>query len=403
MPRISSSARFLLLLTILLIVYGSLYPGTPRGGETSFSKAFSVLLDSWPRFWDRSLAVDLLLNILIYIPLGLLGLLSIPKRSQIARIAGPILFAFLLSLTMELWQSHLAQRVTSLLDLLANSSGAIVGVIVGLLFFDWVDESARSGGVDILRQPGAALLLTLWFSAQWLPFIPAIGIYRLRVKWTQASVVDWSHFPWDMLAAFSAWLAAMILFESLSGALAKWSFLLPIFLIPGKFFMANQQPLAGEMAGGVLALVVGWILIENRQRTTIAAAILVTAIVIGGLAPFTFGTIPARFSWVPFDITLAIKPWDAAAVILLAKAFRYGAALWLMNQCGAGFLKGGASLVFALAAIEWAQEYLPNRTAESTDPVIALLLAVILKILQPAMRPMPRKHLQRVSIPPARF
>ena len=383
MPGTSSSIRLLLAGVILFIAYGSLYPGQFQTERISFPVAVSVLIDSWPAGdLSPSLLVDMVLNVLIYTPIGFLGVFSLPRRSWVVRTLTPVMFAFLLSASMELLQAFVPGRVTSLLDLVANTAGAMAGVAAAWMLADWMAKLWPACTNRLAAQPGAALLLTFWLSAQWLPFIPGIGLYRLRAKLAQLMNVDWGHFPVGLLSAASAWLAAMAIFEALAPEAAIWSFLLPVLVFPVRFFIGHQFPSASELAGAAVAAVLGRTLLRAPYRKTAATTILLAAILISGLAPFDFLTIAAPFNWVPFSVSLQISPWEAGFLVLFAKAFRYGAAVWLLEQCGIGFLPGGVFVAILLGSIEWIQTYLPGRSAEITDPLLCLLLAAILKLLQ---------------------
>jgi len=63
-------------------------------------------------------------------------------------------------------------------------------------------------------------------------------------------------------------------------------------------------------------------------------------------------------------------------VVLLRKAFDYGAMVWLVR--GIGLLRAGIAVSAALAIAEFAQRYLPGRQPEITDAVLALIMTLIL-------------------------
>jgi hypothetical protein len=70
--------------------------------------------------------------------------------------------------------------------------------------------------------------------------------------------------------------------------------------------------------------------------------------------------------------------WTYSLLILFRKAAVYGTAVWAIARAGIG-ITGSAVLVAALlACLEAAQIFLPGRTAETTDPVLALVLGLIL-------------------------
>lgn len=68
-------------------------------------------------------------NIAMFVPLGFLFVLLLGRRYW----AWAIVVAVLLTCAIEFTQSYLPMRVTDTRDLVANSSGALVGVIFGWL------------------------------------------------------------------------------------------------------------------------------------------------------------------------------------------------------------------------------------------------------------------------------
>ena len=70
--------------------------------------------------------------------------------------------------------------------------------------------------------------------------------------------------------------------------------------------------------------------------------------------------------------------WGSAAVIVLRKAFDYGAAVWLLHAEGWRYTRAGACVAAALFVLELVQRHLPGRTPETTDAVLALLMALAL-------------------------
>lgn len=164
------SAR-LALGVICLTIYISLYPfsdwrdaGTPWWG---------FLTAPLPRVVT---AVDLLGNMLAYIPFGLLGVMALREGLGVWAAALAVLIAGGgLSLTLESVQNFLPSRVPSNLDWASNTFGTAVGVFLGAR---WGHGFAVGGrferGWQRLRSEGRAqeigiAVLVLWWLAQWSP------------------------------------------------------------------------------------------------------------------------------------------------------------------------------------------------------------------------------------------
>jgi hypothetical protein len=101
------------------------------------------------------------------------------------------------------------------------------------------------------------------------------------------------------------------------------------------------------------------------------AALVLTALMIRGLAPFEFSAFAAPFSWIPFSGFLG-SDWQSAMLILIAKLFWYAAAVWAIRRCGLGLGMSGVVVAVLLAGIEVVQRHMPAHVPEITDPLLAL-------------------------------
>ena len=79
--------------------------------------------------WIDYPMLEFLANVAMFVPIGLFFLLLLGRRQWwLAIIAGVVL-----SLGIEFTQSYLPTRVTDIRDIVANSTGGLVGVIGGLI------------------------------------------------------------------------------------------------------------------------------------------------------------------------------------------------------------------------------------------------------------------------------
>jgi VanZ family protein len=180
--RRSRLVRYLAVVYVLLVFYASLYPFEPwRPFATS---PFAYLFEPWPRYYS---AADVAINIIGYLPLGILLTLSAVAwatpwwAAVFATALGTVV-----SLSMETLQSYLPQRVPSNLDLLSNGLGALIGAVVA------ASAGRRlllSGRLYRLRQriflPGALVdagfvILVLWLFTQLYPAVWLFGNGDLR-------------------------------------------------------------------------------------------------------------------------------------------------------------------------------------------------------------------------------
>jgi VanZ family protein len=167
--RASPVARAALLAYLLLIVYASWFPFA--GWRSSGLSPFAFINLQPQRYWT---GFDVMVNIVGYMPLGVLMVLSL---HPLVRRAWAVLVAaiggILVSGTMEVVQNYLPSRVPSNLDLLTNSVGCLAGAVLGLLFAPLLLDHGR---LQRLRRRWFAahasqglVLVALWPLAQVYP------------------------------------------------------------------------------------------------------------------------------------------------------------------------------------------------------------------------------------------
>lgn len=202
--RRHSSATWLLLAYLALVVYASLYPFWPWRWPPGLSLQGMLRLP-WPKY---SGSFDMQANLAGYLPLGLLGFAA-AMRSGLGLRGGFLLGLLpwpLLSLLMETLQYFLPGRVPSAADWALNSAGALVGTLLGLLLNAFGGLSRWQDARDYWFQPhsaGALALLALWplgllfptpvplGLGQWLPHLQALVAEALDgTPWAPRFAVD---------------------------------------------------------------------------------------------------------------------------------------------------------------------------------------------------------------------
>jgi VanZ family protein len=129
-----------------------------------------------------------------------------------------------------------------------------------------------------------------------------------------------------------------------------------------------------------LPLAALFVSIPDRQRTTLLIVLLTATIVLQGLKPFQLLADPQSFSWVPFKNSLS-DSLEVNYSVLLEKCFWYFALVWLLTRRGVRVAGAALATAIVLAAIEVAQVWLPGRSAEVTDPLLALIAGFLLALL----------------------
>lgn len=111
---------------------------TPARVEESMPNLLDLVLSSAHRLGWESLdftRLEIIANVLVFVPIGILSFILVPRRLwPLALMVGPAL-----SLSIEVFQRLvLPNRAATLTDVVANSGGAVIGVvlaIVGTLLF----------------------------------------------------------------------------------------------------------------------------------------------------------------------------------------------------------------------------------------------------------------------------
>src|SRR3954470_7000279 len=103
---------------VFLIVYGSLYPWHFEYRDLPAAPLW-ILLHSWDTDSGRRFFADIVVNIALYVPLGMSGFLALRKW----RIAGPVAIGILLSSSIEMLQLYTPGRDSSAIDFTNNVIG----------------------------------------------------------------------------------------------------------------------------------------------------------------------------------------------------------------------------------------------------------------------------------------
>jgi VanZ family protein len=233
---------------------------------------------------------------------------------------------------MEFLQIFDKTRVCSLLDLLNNTIGGAIGVLLGARF-----RRTMSGPV---------LLIFYWIGFQLCVLLAMLTGQRGRPGFL--------HSPLEAVTVVFAWVLAYRLYAARNES--------------------RQE---------------GW-------RSTALALAFTALLILRGLAPFHFRATASRFDWMPFNAMFAAD-WIVGLPVFLEKSFYYGVAIWLWRYAGWRLERATLFIAAILAAIEVIQLYLPGRTSEITDPLLALLLGFMLWLLEQDYRQVSRPAIIRIE------
>jgi VanZ family protein len=382
----------ILLIVIALIVYGSLYPWHFHSSQLAASPLW-VLVHSWPTRIDRFFVRDIAINALIYLPVGVFGFLALRQNVRTAfAMTVTVLVALALSSSIEMTQLFDDARECSASDVVCNVSGTVLGVALGYLYEQWLRGFVvRAERAKLLYPSGAVLLFYTWLAYQAFPLFPVLSRTRLNAKFHSLFATA-SLSPLETFTYFVEWLVVAQLLERALGA-ERTRRLFPLLLLlvlPVKLMVTGRTVTWSELAGVVLAYVCSYFLSEYSRRAAVVAGLIVSLLILQGLAPYHWSSVANPFSWIPFRGFLAAD-WELGMLTFLRKCFWYGSAVWLLHAARWRLGRAAVAVALLLSAIELIQIHLPGRVAEITDPLLALLLAVILGLLDRSERLCPHR------------
>jgi len=376
----NTSARaygFVLLLVVLVILYGSLYPFAFQarsypGGPLMY------LLSTW-RQWDGR--GDLLANILLYMPFGFFACKAMPSGlSALPRFLIVLVAGAVLSGGVEAAQFNDAGRVTSMGDLYANAIGTGIGAIVGTLF----DKGGRRPLVsELAANPVEALLLAMFFAYRLFPYVPVIDLHKYWHA-VRTMLLAPSMPLGELFRYLVTWLFIAALIDVLYGA-RRFVFLFAFFCgaeFIGKVAVIDNELKLNDIVAAVMAWLVFIVLLRRLPGKFVLFALLFAAmVVIERLQPFYFGAFPHPFGWIPFA-GLMHGSIGVNIQAFCQKFYEYGGLIWLLNRGGLS-LFGSTMLTAALLfATSFVERWVPGRSAEITDAIMAIVLGGVFALVR---------------------
>jgi VanZ family protein len=363
----------LLIIVIAFIVYGSLYP-FHFDFDRIETNPLLHLLHAWPAKIDKFAWRDAGVNLLLYFPLGVTAFLAMARRLPRAVAAlTTMLLGLGLSASIEMLQIFDASRTCSLIDVVCNFAGTVAGVAAALIF---QPQITRLTGSRRSRRgaAGALLLACTWAGYQLFPFVPILSRGRLRDNLARFLSTPLSAV--ETTTAAAEWFAFALLMRSLAERFRAPWLALTMLALPLRLLIVERRLAPSELLGAAVALLL-WTFPEEEPKLIAGAVLLAIAIVLRELEPFRFVREARAFSWIPFAATFAADRQNAT-LVLLRKAFQYGAIVWMLRAAGYRYRNAGMAAAAALLLLELLQRHLPHREPEITDAFLAALMAVVL-------------------------
>jgi len=363
-------ARVLLIGYIAFLVYASLYPISSfrPPEENPLALIFGT---------TRASRSDALTNLLVYLPLGWLLAVRMPGPDW-PRAA---LVGCALSFAIEYLQAYLPGRVPSILDWGLNGAGTLLGAGLASCL------SRVRFGADAFLAPGPRARLGLlaagtWAAAQLFPFVPSADVdylrEGLRPVWHVLRGETSFSFPQASVYALSALALSRILAECLlldrrSRLLVPLAFFavllakvpiitrqLSLEALAGALcgLAVSRRPSGPKPVGAVTFLAAAGAFVDEELRSERAGS--------GALLPF---------NWIPFRNHLTSELVGGADILsgawpFLALAFVVSG--WRAFEPRRAAMVGAVLVFSGAMTLEWLQQYLPGRSPDVTDALIAV-------------------------------
>lgn len=268
----SPFSRACLVAYVMLIVYASLHPFS--GWHFDNLAAFVEQIKQWPHYWAK---FDALINILGYVPLGVLLMFALyPRISRIWSLLMTVILACALSTLMESLQFFLPTRVTSMLDIATNAGGGFLGALLGAFLLPRILESGR---LKALRLQ--------WFHPETSREIVVLGLWPLAQIYPQAFLFGLG----QILPTISLWFEEYLdISIDLSSLLRNG-----VELSAEEYLLSEAIITACGCAGAILFLLS--LLNRHAPKFTLAMLMLLSALIIKALATALMFQPESAFVW----------------------------------------------------------------------------------------------------------
>jgi VanZ family protein len=368
-----------LAIVIAGVIYGSLYPFNFILDRPI--DAVQVLLATWKVPAERG---DFLANIVFYMPMGFFGVRAF--RVGFGAPAGfmlAILLGVVLSTGCEIAQCYDVSRVPSANDVLSNTLGAALGAAAGTFL----------GGKFILSWPRAirsdpfpTLLLASWAGYRLYPYVPVIDAHKyweaLKPVILQPQVSAYDLFRYTVM-----WLTVAALTETIVGQKRSrlCYLLLAACVLPAKVMIISQVVSLNEVVGIATGyfLWLALLALDRRRRALAVVLPLLAYVLLWRLEPFNFQAATRPCGWTLFYSFLN-GSIEVNLQSFLEKVFYYGSSVWLSTEAGLRIRTAAVIVAAVLLCTSALEIYLPGRSAELTDMIMALVIAYLIKLMNTA-------------------
>jgi len=393
-------SRVLLGLWSLFIVYGSFIPFrlTTDSGIVRRHLAVAWVLPFVDGRRNFSLP-DVVGNVLLYIPLGILLMASTGRALEERQpwrfvLCGVIAAVF--STLVEVGQLFTVNRTASLLDVVCNTTGGLLGAAAA-----GTARAALRGGrgariAGVVRRRPVTLVIALIALAMAVdrlyPFFVTLDVSTVwhnvkRAEWPPVESVQ-RRFWWDLLVDVAlppALMAALL--KGLVGRCTAWllTVAFAVALEVARVVVAPRPPSVDHVIFAALGGLIGVVAVpaiaewqRARVRTGISLLVLAVALVAySELAPFDFSATPAFIAaklrgieWLPFKAHYAARARSAMYDVWIKALLSGFLGFAWANATGRGPWAAAAAGVAAGLVLEAMQLLTVSRRPSVTDVLV---------------------------------
>ncbi len=386
-PRVDQAQRRALRWTWLvysaLLAYATLFP-LDNWDWSAFGPG-SYLIPGISAPIPRS---DAILNLLVYIPFGVIGMLCL-QRAFAFRVLQVVGVATLLSALLELGQAFLPSRISSAADLGLNALGALIGALGAGTLLERPLARRMLSAVNRQLQPQesvqlALAALTAWLLSQWAPLVPSLDISHLWQSLAPLRAVAAGEQALSTTGTLR-YLCMMLGVGSLCLAAFRpgptglhWLLSLAAIALAGRVLVAERVLSAHALAGILLALpllfVISWL---SQWRSGVLRPMALLGLLgflfLDNLTPSAGADTGLRsMNWIPFRSHMNSV---TGVVNLLEVIWAYVALAWVATPWARSRLTFYVLTAVVLGGsftLEWLQQSLPGRYPDITEVLVAV-------------------------------
>jgi VanZ family protein len=298
-------ASYVWIFWVLFVLYGATAPFR-FVGDRAFVTARLAHVQLSPL--SRGSLDDLTANMLLFVPFGALGVLSLGARPTTRRIVLVVLLAAAFSIAIEGLQCFTVDRLSSIDDVIANVAGAVAGALAALVVAARLDALTDRFRATLTKAPAlySALLAGVLIAlAAWHPFdftgnvsgAGSVFVHKLHVlqgdRWQLNS-------QWDEALQLVRYALLTVLWSTTLSQLgvgastaiaAVGAALVGVLLEATQFIVDGRMPGAAGAVANVTGAAIGAALVPvlTRQRSRWPSYALLAAATWMALLPHTLG------------------------------------------------------------------------------------------------------------------